>query len=240
MLMPFVDFANATFLFGEDQAPSEPSQPPLLKSLVYRPTLYRRNDIRWIAAYAWRARSKARGLSALKEAKKELDPSVLAEAAKSINTLIREIFGDKAVDAITCIPCGHSRRPDCFSKRLAQAVADAAELPFLPIFADRPCAGVSHPKQSLSLPSLQQIADPPRSMILVDDIATSGLHVEEVMLALRRMGVTISTLVWISGAARRGIPLAEPAGDLVPYRQKKPAPFLRWPAPWPSDTQFSR
>lgn len=240
MLTPFVNFADATFRFAEDQAHSTPLQSTLLKSMVYRPALFRRDGIRWISAYAWRARSKARGLSALKEAKRAVDPSMVAMAATSVATLIREIFGDKPVDAITCVPCGHSRRPDCFSKRLAQSVADACGLPFLQIFADRPCAGTSHPKQSLSLPPLQQIAEPPRSLILVDDVATSGVHVQESMLALRRLAVAVSTVVWISGSTRSGIPLrVEPTAELMTSRRQSLAPFLNRPAPWPSANQLS-
>jgi hypothetical protein len=238
MLTTFVDLADATFRFSEDQTHSKPSESTLLKSMVYRPALFRRNGIRWISTYTWRARSKARGLSALKEAKKVVDPAVLTVAATSVATLIHEIFGDKPVEAITCVPCGHSRRPDCFSKRLAQSVATACGLPFLQIFADRPCAGTSHPKQSLSLPPLEQIADPPRSMILVDDIVTSGVHVQESMLALRHLGAVVSTVVWISGATRSGIPLSEATAELATNRRQRPAPFLRWPAPWPSADQL--
>jgi hypothetical protein len=202
----FVYFVDAVFHRATDRA--EPSPPPsaLAHSLIYRPALFRRNQIRWIAACAWRARSRVGGLAALKQAKKALDPSIVAAAATSITPLIRETFGDKSVDSITCIPCGHSRRADCFGKQIAQAVATMLELPFLQVFADRPCPGSSHPKQSASLPPLQQIADPPRSTIIIDDVATSGWHLEESMLALRRLGVAVSSVVWISGASS-GIPI---------------------------------
>jgi hypothetical protein len=98
------------------------------------------------------------------------------------------------------MPCGHSRRPDCFGKRLAQCVAEVLELPFLQVFADRFCSGVSHPKEFTKLPPLHQIADPLASMIVIDDLAVSGWHVEESLFALRSRGVSASAAVWISGA----------------------------------------
>jgi len=114
--------------------------------------------------------------------------------------LVQQLRGDRAADAITSVPCGHSRRPDCFRKRLAQSVAELLGLPFVQVFADRFCEGVSHPKEFRKLPPLQQIADPLPSMIVVDDLSVSGWHVEESLLALRRIGVAASAVVWISGS----------------------------------------
>jgi predicted amidophosphoribosyltransferase len=106
-----------------------------------------------------------------------------------VAALVRQLRGGRAADAITCVPCGHSRRPDCLGKQIAQAVAEALGLSFLQVFADRPCPGVSHPKEFVKLPPLERIADPRASMILVDDLATSGWHVEESLTALRGLGL---------------------------------------------------
>ena len=92
MLTTFVDLADATFRFSERSDPLQALRVrTLLKSMVYRPALFRRNGIRWISTYTWRARSKARGLSALKEAKKVVDPAVLTVAATSVATLIHGV-----------------------------------------------------------------------------------------------------------------------------------------------------
>jgi hypothetical protein len=58
---------------------------------------------------------------------------------------------------------------------------------------------VSHPKEFKKLPPLHQIADPLPSMIVVDDLSVSGWHIEESVLALRRLGPAASAFVWISG-----------------------------------------
>jgi hypothetical protein len=222
---PFVYFTDAVFYPLGDPAASASQTSPLSSLLIYRPALFRRNQIRWIAACAWRARSRVNGIAALKRAKKTLDPSVIADAATSITPLIQETFGHKSVDAISCIPCGHSRRTNCFGNQLAQSVAAMLELPFLQIFADRPCPGVSHPKQSASLAPLQQIAEAPKSTIIVDDVATSGWHLEESMLTLRRMGVAVSSVVWISGASS-GVPILGHHGKSTPDRRPGSASLL--------------
>jgi hypothetical protein len=148
----------------------------LLGSLVDRPTVFRRNQIGWISAGSWRSRAKADDIAKLKRAKRELDARLIGEAAGLMATLVYQLRGDRAANAVTCVPCGHSRRPDCLGKQIGQAVADTLGLPFLQVFADRPCSGVSHPKEFAKLPKLEQIADPLPSMILVDDLATSGWH----------------------------------------------------------------
>ena len=47
--------------------------------------------------------------------------------------------------------------------------------------------------------SLERIADPLGAMILVDDLATSGWHVEESLTALRRLGTAAPAFTWITG-----------------------------------------
>jgi hypothetical protein len=199
-LSGFVEFGAATFRAGASEPQRPRHEAGLLGSLVYRPMVFRRNDIGWIATCAWRSAAKADDLLALKRAKREIDQRLIEEAGELLAALIRQLHGEGATDAITCIPCGHSRRPDCFGKRLAQCVAEVLGLPFLQVFADRFCTGVSHPKEFVKLPPLEQLADPLPSMIVVDDLAVSGWHVEESLLALRSLGVSASATVWISGS----------------------------------------
>jgi hypothetical protein len=195
----FVEFGNAVFRAGAAEAERPRHQAELLGSLVYRPMVFRRNNVGWIAGCAWRAHAKADDVAALKEAKRALDPWLISEAAELVATLVRQLYGEGAADAITSVPCGHSRRPDCLGKQIAKGVADRLALPFLQVFADRPCSGVSHPKEFAKLPPLEQIAEPRASMILVDDLATSGWHLEESLTALRRLRITASAFVWITG-----------------------------------------
>jgi hypothetical protein len=196
----FVEFGEAAFRAGAPERGERPRyEAGFLGSLVYRPMVFKRNQIGWVAACAWRARAKTANLAALKRGKRELDQRLIREAAELLSALVRQLHGDGAAAAVTSVPCGHSLRPDCFGKRIAQAVAKDRDLPFLQVFADRPCSGVSHPKEFAKLPPLGQIADPVSSMLLVDDLATSGWHVEESLTALRRLGASASAFVWIAG-----------------------------------------
>lgn len=222
--MTYVDFREATFRVANTAVERLRKSDALLGTLVYRPKIFQRNDIRWIAAYSWRTGAKIPGIAALKEVKQNPDPELLSQAGKTIAVLIRQLFGDNHIEVVTAVPCGHSRRTDCFGKRLAQAVATALGSPFAQIFADRPSPGVSHPKQAVRLPPLQLIGTPPRSVVVVDDLATSGRHLEEVVLALRRLGVSATAIAWISGSASGGALLS---GKEVTLKNREPPRLTR-------------
>jgi hypothetical protein len=202
LTMPLVEFGEGAFRVVKRHSAGANPTSQILDYIVNRPAIYRRNSIRWISACAWRSRGEEPGLAELKKAKEKRDPSLIATAGRSIADLVEEIFGRDAADAVMCIPCGHSKKSECFGKRLARQVADLLDLPFVQVFADRPCHGASHPKTRASLPPLQQlIVIPPPSVIIVDDVATSGWHLEEAMVRLRSLGTKVSSVVWISGVA---------------------------------------
>jgi hypothetical protein len=201
-----VEFKDAFFEAPQNKVELGEQLSSVMNSLIYRPTIFQRNEIRWISVFNWRAGSKITGLAALKRAKRELDRQVIAEAAVAVAALAVQLFGDQPADGVTNVPCGHSCRPDCFGKRLAQSVADNLEIPFVQMFADRPRTGVSHPKRSANVTPLRRIGSPPGSLLLVDDLATSGQHLEESTLALRKLGVPVSAMAWISGVVKGGPP----------------------------------
>jgi hypothetical protein len=61
-----VDFSQATFRAGAQGAERPRHKAGPFGSLVYRPMIFRRNEIAWVAACAWRAAAKSDDLAALK------------------------------------------------------------------------------------------------------------------------------------------------------------------------------
>jgi hypothetical protein len=175
-----------------------------LGGIVWRPAVYGRGAVRWLSACAWRADTRRHDLEDFKAAKRMLDEDALAAAAERLVWLLEPLIGAGFADGVTSVPCGHSRRHDCFGRRLAEHVARRLALPFVQVHADRFCPGVSHPKEFRFLPPLARIADPPMELrgarvLLIDDIATSGWHLEESLGALRAYGAAALAAVWISG-----------------------------------------
>lgn len=172
---------------------------PAIGSLVWRPAFRSRNDVAYLVTRSWRADVKRDDIGVLKDAKRTCAPDVLDAAAADLAVVAGTLGGPLTGWTVTTVPCGHSRRPDCFAKQLAQRCARRLGLPFLQVWADRFVSGVSHPKEFAKLPPLVWQADPPGPMLLIDDVATSGWHIEEGLSALRARGVAALGLVWIGG-----------------------------------------
>jgi len=171
-----------------------------LGAIVWRPALYSRNGVAWFSPRAWAAHSRKADISALKSAKHRLDPAVLDPAAVEVAEVVRKLCGDAGAVVVN-VACGHSKRVDCFGKMLAQRVAGGLGWDFLQVYADRFLSGGSHPKQALNTPALEFVAEPilGRLHVVVDDVATSGWHMEEAVGGLRARGVNAMGVAWISG-----------------------------------------
>jgi len=184
----------------------------LIDGLVERPALRSRNQVGYLTVRSWRVADRKAQIAAMKAEKAAPDSDLVATAASEIVAFLSK-YAPIADAVITSVPCGHSRRPDCFGKRLALAVAVESGLPFVQVWADRFCKGVSHPKEFSQLPALTWESLPDRLTIIVDDIATSGWHLEEAVTAMRSKGVPAVAVAWIGGSVGEGRDRREPAAD---------------------------
>jgi predicted amidophosphoribosyltransferase len=176
----------------------------LLGSLVQRPALYSRNAVTYVTARSWRSDAKRAAVAALKQAKKDRCCATCGQAIADVAHVLRQLHGPKPPGVITSVPCGHSRVPDCFGRRLAEGVAAELGVPYVQLWRDRFVTGVSHPKEFDKLPPLEWIRKPKQSVIVIDDVATSGWHLEEALTALRGAGVAASAIAWIGGTRGAG------------------------------------
>ena len=95
------------------------------------------------------------------------------------------------------IAAGHSGG-NSFGSRLAMAVAERLSLGYLQVWRDRPIKGTSHPKEFRRLPPLEMLAKPIGATLVIDDVATSGYHMWEALMALRALGIPAGGIAWIS------------------------------------------
>lgn len=141
---------------------------------------------------------KRRDIRALKLAKETVDPAIIAGAAAEVANLVKLFLGGAPGFSVSTVSVGHFRRPDSFAVRMAAAAAAELDQPFVKIFADRFVKGVSHPKELKKLRPLERLVLPATPVLLVDDVATSGWHLEEAMTNLRAAGVPCLAIAWIS------------------------------------------
>lgn len=185
---------------GEAAEP-EKAEPPTspLGGLVFRRAIYSRNDICWLSVRAWSHATRQSDMLAFRAAKAACDAALIDTAAGEVSDFLQILFGRLTGWTVTTVPVGHSRRPDSFAVQLATGVASRLDLPFLKVFADRFVSGVSHPKEFAKLPALNPVADIATPILLVDDVATSGWHLEEALAHLRTKGLPVLATAWISG-----------------------------------------
>ena len=191
----------------QDQVPPRPRQASYLSDaadpldyLVDRPKIFRRNAVSYMAAKTWRQGIKPQQIEAMRQAKRTCEWPTLTKASVDICAMMSGLFGKPSDILVTSIPCGHSRVANCFSTRLGQSVAAALGLPFEPVWAHRFLNGSSHPTQSRKLPPLKRLFDPVGPVIVIDDIISTGTHMEQALLDLRRTGNVASGFAWISGS----------------------------------------
>jgi hypothetical protein len=156
----------------------------------------------WLSARSWRSGSKADDIAELRRQKALPLPPFVPGAARECAELARLFFGPAiGAASITSVPCGHSQRADCAGAQLAQAVALELGAEYRPRFADRFLPGARHPAECKFLgPAILVDCNPAQLVIVVvDDVATSGWHLEDALGVLRAAGFRSLGIAWISG-----------------------------------------
>lgn len=167
---------------------------------VWRPMVFSRHETSWVACRAWRWSTKQADLAVFRAVKRDRAPAVIEAAAREIALLARRLFGGLPGWTVVPMPCGNSGTEQCFGKHLARESAAALGLPFAQVFEDRLVeGGSSHPQRYARLAPLVWRDRPVGPVLLVDDLATTGLHVEQALGALRDEGLPALAMVWISG-----------------------------------------
>lgn len=190
---------------SSSEAPSGCSTvPPPIRGLVYRPSVRSRNAVRYVTVRCWSADAKAVDIAWLRKVKaaETIHADVVDSAAQEVCGLLSAMLGPVVGWEVTQVATGHSRRPDAFGALLATRAASILGVGFRKVFEDRYVSGVSHPKEFARLPPLTVIDRPSAPTILVDDVATSGWHMEEALGRLRDMGVPALGIAWIGGTVR--------------------------------------
>lgn len=167
------------------------------ETLVRSQRLYRRNETNYVGIRRWRSSIKAHQISALRALKSDLPDAFVIGVARELADAVRAVYGSPESCIVVPVPCGHSGN-GCLSQRLGRALAE--ELGIRSVDAFEPIAsakGSSHPKKNSKRPSMRLKEKIDRPVILVDDVATSGSHIDEAAAALRPHVASVWPVAWI-------------------------------------------
>ena len=169
----------------------------LLATLIAQKRLLRRGPVPYHALYRWRSAVKDVQIAALKALKRDPGDAFLDAVAEDMAAAAGALFGSGTFKAVVPVPCGNSG-DNCLSMRLARLIAVRLGVDFIDAFEPLPQTGGSHPKSNLRRPAMRLKVKPKVPVLLIDDVATSGAHIEEAAQLLRRTAPAVLPLVWIA------------------------------------------
>ncbi len=181
-------------------APREPTLAFLDETLVRRRSIRTRHALSYITLRAWRRPIRDYQIKALKALKENIPEELPRFIAGELAEEARSLIGLTAFRAVVPVPCGHSAGP-CLSLEIARALAAEIGQPVVQAFVTRHRPGVSHPKENARRPPLALSRPVTEPLILVDDVATSGSHLEEAAQLLRPHCGVLLAIAWIGGDA---------------------------------------
>lgn len=180
---------------------ADPLQAFLDRTLVRRTKLLSRNGVRFVTLRAWRKSLKAEQIDVFRAMKLAPTQPLVDLIAGEIEALLHSVLGANPFDAIVPMPCGHSVSDACLSVRIADRVAQHLGIPLRSVLTATQRSGSSHPKDNARRPPLR-LAEPVQgAILLIDDIATSGRHIEEAVTFLRPSCKSVFPVAWLSGVA---------------------------------------
>jgi hypothetical protein len=182
---------------GRGYAELEPASAFLLSTLIQRPAVRSRNGVSYLIARNWRAAIKTYQVLAMKAVKSDPPSSLVRAIGEEIAVTVRSVHGHAAVRNIVPVPCGNSCRDECLSVRVAADVASRLDAKFVRALKPQEGRGASHPKKSAKLKSYEVLEQPADGTLVVDDVATSGRHLQLAVEALRSPERPVLAVAWV-------------------------------------------
>ena len=196
----FVQNATTQTILSEDATKfqAEPISKFLFDTLIVKQRLLGRNGAAYLALRQWRKPIKPYQLKAIEAIKAFHEHICLEDVASEIATAVQKIYGH-LFTVIVPIPGGSSGREKSFSVALAETVAKKMNIPCKDILIGQPVAkGASHPKKSATLKPYTLREKVSGYVLVIDDVATSGRHIELAVQALKPNSDFCAAVAWIS------------------------------------------
>ena len=176
----------------------EPLSLFLFETLIRKRRLLARNGASYIALRQWRKPIKAHQIDALQAIKTDKSPAIVETIAEEIAQQIEKIYG-KLFTHVVPIPGGSSGREASLSAAVAEIVAKKLGITLKNILR-QPAVnqGKSHPKKSVTLQPYTTTEELSGNILVLDDVASSGRHIELAMQAIKKHSNYCTAVVWVA------------------------------------------
>jgi hypothetical protein len=211
------DHAPLYVLFAENfdlkAGPSRPAEPVsgetkgegsefienyLFSTLIEKVVVRRRGKMQYSSVRAWRKPVKEHQMEGMRSLKALAPGRFLRKVAEEIVAATRLLLGGSKFDLVVPVPSSHGREGHGFSELLAREVAEVSGVPYRAVLTIARSQGASHPKKNAKRPPLRCEVDlSGKFVLIVDDIATSGRHLEEATMATRGTAKGSFAIAWV-------------------------------------------
>ena len=181
---------------ASDGPPLDPLSAFLLETLRARRALHTRNGMAYVTLRTWRQAVKPTQVSAFKALKLVPPAPLVAAASDEMTSAAVGIFG-RYFGCVVPVPGGSSGRRYGLSVMLGEAIAARLGCPCRDVIRFEAERGGSTPRKAGRLKPFKVIEVPAGPVLLVDDVATSGRHLELAHGALTATGVAVLSMAWI-------------------------------------------
>jgi predicted amidophosphoribosyltransferase len=171
----------------------------LVKTLVANSRLKKRHNAHYIALRSWRSSVKEFQIEALKILKSQPSAAAVAIIGTELADAAANVYAGIQFSAVVPIPCGSSGSTNCLSVQLAIFVAERLKAPFVSALLGQTATKGSHPRKSAQLKRYEATRKMDGPVLVVDDVASTGTHMELALTKLREAGASPFGIVWISG-----------------------------------------
>ena len=193
-----IELANPVELTAQQKIiKDEPASEFLVDTLIAKQRLLARNGCSYLGLRTWRKPIKAYQISALTALKRSPSPAVVDTIAKEMYEAVHQTYGS-AFQHVVPVPCGSSGVADCLSVQLAESLSKKLGIQFSNVLQSSALPGKSHPKNSSRLEPFVLNGAVSGNVLIVDDVVTSGKHVELATKALRTMSSFCTAITWIA------------------------------------------
>lgn len=174
-----------------------PTEEFLLETLIPGTRLHSRNGTSYVSARRWHKSIRAHQIKAMCSVKRQPTGAFVSQIAQELIDVVERVIGMGAFSCVIPIPPGSSGQANALSVQIANTVAEACGLVCHPrgLVAGDVSLGRSHPRKSQDLRPYRLGSDIVGPALLVDDVVTSGRHLELARLAL--IPRPVFSIAWI-------------------------------------------
>jgi hypothetical protein len=182
--------------FEEDAGPASAF---LFDTLPRKQSLHSRNDAAFVTLRTWNKSIKKHQIAAVAAVKAAPPARFVNSVAEEFAVAVRKIYGNQSINAVVPIPPRSSGASDGLSTMVGMELAKLLTCRYVRALENTSSeTGKSHPKKSGRLTPYRIVDCPQGVVLIVDDVATSGRHIELAHDALRRNGATMTlAMAWI-------------------------------------------